>query len=158
MVRPGRIVAVSAAMTAAVVLTSCSPWEPVEAIACPSWVHFETPADAVEESDAVFIGTVIEPVGTHRHMEVEMSAWSLRVDDVLSGDAVAAGDTVRVVSMADPCSGEAVYDDGDPLDTVGTQLLLFTNSYESARWTLTPYQGVLPAPADGQIPQEWPGQ
>ena len=156
MPRRGRIVAASAVMIASVALASCAPWGFGETVACPSWVHFETPADAVEESDAVFIGTVLESAGTQHHMEVEMSAWTVRVDTVLAGDAVDEGESVRVVSMADPCSGEAVYDDGDPLDAVSEQRLLFTNSYEGERWTLTPYQGVLPAPADGEIPEEWP--
>ena len=156
MPRPGRIGTAVAVAIAAVSLTSCASWGPVEAVACPSWVHFETPADAVEESDAVFVGTVLESAGTQHHMEVEMSAWTVRVDRVLAGDAVDEGESVRIVSMADPCSGEAVYDEGDPLDAVGEHRLLFTNSYEGERWTLTPYQGVLPAPADGEIPEEWP--
>jgi hypothetical protein len=119
-------------------------------------VHFETPADAVEDSDAVFLGTVTAADGAAHSMEVEMSAWTVRVEEVLAGDEVATGETVRVVSMADPCSGEAVYETGDPLDAVGDSLLIFAYSTEGALWTLTPYQGVLPAPADGRIPEEWP--
>ena len=156
MSQAGRTVAASAVVCALAVLASCSSWGAGEAIACPSWVHFETPADAAEESDAVFIGTIVGEDGTHHHMEVEMSAWSVDVDEVLSGDAVTPGERVRVVSMADPCSGEAVYDGGDPLDAVGEQRLVFTNSYAGERWTLTPYQGVLAVPADGEIPLEWP--
>ncbi|MFB8147185.1 hypothetical protein ACFC1W_10625 [Microbacterium sp. NPDC056003] len=156
MSRPGRIFAASAVMTAAVALTSCAPWTVGEAVACPSWVDFETPADAAEESDAVFIGTIVGEDGTSHHMEVEMSAWSVDVDEVLTGDSVSPGERVRVVSMADPCSGEAVYEGGDPLDATGEQRLIFVYTSEDELLTLTPYQGVLPAPTDGEIPPEWP--
>lgn len=142
---------------ATLALSACAtPWEPVGAIACPSWVHFETPADAAKDSAAVFVGTVLAQDGTAPHMEVDMSAWTVKVDEVVGGDAVTAGDTVRVVSMADPCTGTAVYDDGDPLDAVGDRLLIFVHAYEGEFWTPTPYQGVLPVPADGEIPARWP--
>lgn len=148
---------VAAALATLLITTAgCSGWPPLQATACPSWVHFETPADAVEDSDAVFLGTVTGLDGTARYLEVGMSAWSVRVDEVLEGDAVSPGDSVRVVSTADPCSGTAVYDDGDPLDAEGEQLLIFVHELEGALYTLTPYQGVLPAPIDGTIPDAWP--
>jgi hypothetical protein len=154
--RTTRRVAAAAVLALLPAASGCAALPGTKAIACPSWVHFETPADAVKDSDAVFIGTVAGPDGTARYMEVPMSAWTVDVDTVLAGDAVSEGDTVRVVSTADPCSGTAVYDGGDPLDAEGAELLIFVNDLGGTLYTLTPYQGVIEAPADGAIPPEWP--
>ncbi|MGN8551876.1 UNVERIFIED_CONTAM: hypothetical protein OHV15_04740 [Microbacterium sp. SLM126] len=154
--RASRAVVAAALLSLLPAATACAALPGTTVVACPSWVHFEAPADAVTDSDAVFTGTVAGPDGTARYMEVGMSAWTVDVDTVLAGDAVSDGDTVRVVSTADPCSGTAVYDDGDPLDAEGAELLVFVNDIGGTLFTLTPYQGVLKAPADGKIPAEWP--
>ncbi len=155
--RTTRRLAAAAVVALLPAASGCAVLPGTKTIACPSWVHFETPADAVADSDAVVIGSVAGPDGTARYMEVGMAAWTVEVDAVLAGDAVSDGDTVRVVSTADPCSGTAVYDDGDPLDAEGAQLLVFVNDIGGTLFTLTPYQGVLEVPPDGTIPTEWPG-
>jgi hypothetical protein len=133
-----------------------------QAVACAGWVHFETPADAAADADAVVIGMVTAQGDDATVMGGDAHTWTVEVSAWVGGH----GDpSIAVTPMPDHCAAEGLpYPGGDPLRPFaddGTPVMLFLNEGDAynlgrrAYTTLTPYQGVIPAPADGQLPAEW---
>ena len=120
---------------------------------CVDWVVFETPADAAADSDAVVLGTVAGSEGSTELYGQEVAVWTIEVSEWVQGGA---GDrSIDVVSVPRTCERGAPYPDGDPL-AGASELLLFLRA-DGERWqTITPTQGVLPAPVDGEVPAVWP--
>jgi hypothetical protein len=133
-----------------------------QAAACADWGKFESPADAAADADAVVLGTVTGQGHDVAVMGGDAHTWTIKVSAWVRGH----GDSPIVVSpMPDHCAAEdPLYPGGDPLRPFaddGTPVMLFLNEGDAynlerrAYTTLTPYQGVIPAPADGQLPAEW---
>ncbi|MFP3712437.1 hypothetical protein [Puerhibacterium sp. TATVAM-FAB25] len=142
--------------------STASACAPTQAVACAGWVDLETPADAAADADAVVIGTITGQGDDVTVMGGDAHTWTVEVAAWVGGH----GDSPIVVSpMPDHCAGEdPPYPGGDPLRPFaddGTPVMLFLregDAYDlgaTAYTTLTPYQGVIPAPADGRIPAEW---
>ncbi|WP_159796570.1 hypothetical protein [Puerhibacterium puerhi] len=128
---------------------------------CASWVDFKTPADAAADADAVVIGTVAGRGDDVRVMGGDAHTWTVEVADWVRGHG---GSPIVVTPMPDHCGEDPPYPGGDPLRPFaddGTPVMLFLregDAYdleEGVYTTLTPYQGVIPAPVDGRIPEEW---
>jgi hypothetical protein len=138
------------ALGATAALSGCFPSE--ESAACADWAHYDSPADAAEDADAVAFGTVVDQAGTTELYGYVVHVWVVEVDEWLQG----TGDTtIEVVSTPRTCETGSPYPDGDPLDGAGDVLLLLTA--DGDRWqSLTGFQGVVPAPADGRMPTAWP--
>lgn len=139
-------------------LTACEPVGGGQA--CASWVRYETPQDMYNEAGLVLVGEV-----TGRDGEVEVPpggptatarAYSFDVEDVLKSTPdrdIAPGDTVRIAAMADGCSPDVEFDDGDQLEVDG-RVIFFGREQHGTWMTLTPFQGVLAFPDGSQLPFE----
>jgi hypothetical protein len=156
-----RVLVLVGALVGAASLTT-SACASTQSAGCASWVDFQTPADAAADADAVVIGTVTGQGDDVTVMGGDAHAWTVEVSAWVGGH----GDSPIVVTpMPDHCAGEdPPYPGGDPLRPFaadGTPVMLFLRDGaadglgESAYTTLTPYQGVIPAPVDDQIPAEW---
>lgn len=115
----------------------------VEAQACASWVSFDTDDERAASAEAVVVTRALEPDGTERILGYDANAYVVTVDVAEKGD-LRAGDTIRVGSTADNCS-DRPYGDGDPMLGDGP-LRLFLSEDEGQWRTLTPFDGVRPAP------------
>lgn len=157
-----RALALVGALTVGAASFTTSACAPTQAAGCASWIDFETPFDAAAEADAVVIGTVTEQGDDVTIMGGDAHTWTVEVDTWLSS----RGDSPIVVApMPDHCAGKnSPYPGGDPIRPFadnGSPVMLFLNDGEAydagerAYTTLTPYQGAIPAPTDGQIPANW---
>lgn len=159
---PGhRAAAVPAAVAALLALGGCALAGAggTESATCVSWVWFERPADALSAADLAVRtdGAAGEPTGTAEVFGVDATVHTVRVADVLRGSDALAGDELDVISTPVTCTAGGTYPDGDPLDAPGDLVLLLHHDDEAGGWrTLTPMQGVLPATADGSLPNGWP--
>lgn len=142
--------AIAALLTASVslgMLTAC-----VTEQTCVSWVDYETPQDAFDDANLVVVGTA-EPTGATRDVFGEpMPVYAIAIRETLKGEAPAK---LEVTPTPLTCMGDASqFPDGvDPLATDdGIVLFLY---FEGAGWRpITPFDGVLPVPADGVLPFE----
>ena len=131
-----------------------------ETVSCASWVDFETPADAVESADGVAVGTVVGRGEDVVLMGGDAHTWTVEVTTWVAGHGESP---ITVATMPDHCIADPPYPDGDPLEPFldGTSVMLFLNDTandggDNDVWaTLTPYQGVVPAPSDGEVPAAW---
>jgi len=137
-----------AALLAAATLTGC-----VTSETCVSWVDFETPQDAYDDARLVVRGEVGAITGTRAVLGVQATVHAVTVVEVLKGDD--PGSTIEVASTPITCTGGELYPDGDPLDVTGDVILFLGDPPDTHGWRLiTPFDGVLPAPADGTLPFE----
>ena len=146
-----RWLATAGMVAASLVLAGCSSFGPPTSGACIDWVYFESPADAADEADAVIVGTVESSAGSTTYLDLPATKWHVSVDRWIKG-----GDgsrTVVVTSLPRSC--------GDTHDSVADAVdagpvVLFLRDGKSGWETLTPFQGLIPAERDGNLPSEWP--
>jgi hypothetical protein len=146
-----RLAAVALAFGAAVWPTGCAPGEiGTEAEACISWIYLETPADAVEQSDAVVRARIIDEAGTRPYEVLTSTTFTVEVDEWIKG----SGESEIVVASLPRSCG----DTGDSMaDAAGGEpVVLFLRSTPEGWETLTPFQGVVAPGPDGGVPEEWP--
>lgn len=119
---------------------------------CVSWVDVADPQRAFDEADAVVIGTA-QPTGdTTEMLGVDATVHELAVDDVIKGD-LGKQTSLRVASTPVTCSGGGSYPDGDPLVVAGPVIVFLHTPDGGEAWSLiTPFDTVLPLPADGSLP------
>jgi hypothetical protein len=143
-----RFRAAAAVVLSVAVLSACAP---VQTAACASWVDYETPAAMAGAADLVFVGEVTGLDGVTQNMGVDATARTIRIDELLVGDAGGATE-IRVLSRPDACSGtDTFYPEGDPLDVDGAaEFFLFD---DAGTWvSLTPLDGAVEVPASGELP------
>lgn len=119
---------------------------------CVSWVDYETPQQAYDDATLVVLGTA-EPTGSTRDVfGVPMPVYTIDVAETLKGEAP---DALEITPTPLTCMGDASqFPDGvDPLAT-DDDLVLFLHRDDTGWRPITPYDGVLPAPADGVLPFE----
>lgn len=146
-VRGSAIVVLLAASATLGMLTACVSTE-----TCVSWIDFETPQDAYDDAALVVLGTA-EPTGATRDVfGVAMPVYAIDVAETLKGEAPAG---LQVAPAPLTCVGEASqFPDGvDPLAIDG-EIVLFLHREDGAWRTITPFDGVLRVPADGEPPFE----
>lgn len=142
--------AIAALVTASVtlgMLTAC-----VTEHICVSWIDWETPQEAYDDSRLVVVGTA-EPTGASRNvLGVAMPVYAIDVAETLKGEAP---DDLTVTPAPLTCMGDASeFPDGvDPLAT-DDELVLFLHLDEGTWRLINPYDGALPVPADGMLPFE----
>jgi hypothetical protein len=129
-----------AALALLLTTSGCALLGPGES--CVEWVQYESDERLREAVDAVIVVEAPERDGDAWLHGAPMHAYRVEALAVEQGD-VAVGDELRVVSMAQTCSG-ADYPDGDPLDDDGP-LRLFLQQIDGVWRTPTPYAGVEPA-------------
>jgi len=119
---------------------------------CVDWVAYATPADALADVSHAVIGTVGGQDGTTGLYSYEVNAWTVHVDRWIKGSG---DDELRVLSAPETCSDGSPYPTGDPFAAAsGPQLILLTDL--DGTWTsVTPWQGIVPAPDDA-VPEAWP--
>jgi hypothetical protein len=153
----GRIATLAATIAlAAATLTGCAT------TVCADFGYYETPEQLAKASTLVLTGRVVERVGTSRMFHESAPVYRIAVDTVVTGEYSKA--TIDVVSTPETCggntSGNTSPNKNDlQLETTATiELFLGRNTLDdgSKAWTtVTPYQGVLPIPASGELP--YPG-
>ena len=112
---------------------------------CASWVDYSDLQDAYDDSTLVVVGTSGAVVRTTHLMGVEVPVHTITVEQVLKGDAP---DPLEVARIPDACSAEPL---PDPLDT-DDRVILMLLDVEGVWRLLTPYDGVLEAPAGEPLP------
>ncbi|MCB2176009.1 MAG: hypothetical protein KQH57_09395 [Actinomycetales bacterium] len=125
---------------------------------CVDWVSFTSPAEASAEADLVVLTTgPAVSAGTSEIFGTAATVHAVEVSAVLKGTDAAPGQALGVISAPETCTGASAYPQGDPLAASG-QLIVFLHwDADAEAWrTITPYQGVVPATADGQVPDSWP--
>lgn len=135
-----RLIAVLAIGAAALTAAGCA--SSAQGHACPSWVSFGSPEARAKGAEAVVTTTSVAPAGTQEVFGVAASAYTVVVDRTEKGSPV-AGQSLRVVSMPDPCDEDDLYPLGDPMDA-GQNLRLYLDSDEDHWSTLTPLEGAEP--------------
>lgn len=133
---------------------SAAPFPGVEAVACASWVAYETDEQRAADADLVIVATDIERDGTMEILGYDAHAYTVRVSEIEKG-AVAGGvgATVRVGSTADSC-GSRPYGNEDQL-LQSEPLRLFLTRTEAGWTTLTPFDGA--RPVGDPLPTTSPG-
>ena len=117
---------------------------------CIDWVFFDTPADAVDEANAVVRGHIVDQAGTTSYMDIPVTTWNVEVEEWLTGEGEAE---IVVTSLPRSC--------GDTTDAMAEaqsdgDLILFLRERPSGWEIITPWQGMIPATPDGSIPESWP--
>lgn len=142
-------VAISAALL--LPLSSCA-FPGTTAETCIDWVHFESPADAADEADAVAIGRIVNQTGTTDYLDMPATTWNVIVEDWVSGDHTDA--VITVTSLPRGCgdSTDAIAEAADGDDLV----VLYLRDSDDGWQTLTPLQGTVALGPDGGVPSEWP--
>lgn len=124
----------------------------IQSEACVSWVHFETPADAAADSDAVVIGRVIDRTGSASVFGASADVWSVDVDEWVEGDGP---ERIEVISTPVTCEGSRT--SPDPLEEArGDRVAVFLTDDPAGWRTVTPLQGVVSVTPDGALPGDWP--
>lgn len=143
--------AVTGIVAASLGLAGCSSFGVPASGVCIDWVYFDTPADAAGEADAVIVGTVDSQAGSTAYQGLRATTWSVSVDRwIKGGDGSGA---IVVTSLPRSCGDT----DDSMADAVGAgPVVLFLRDRESAWEILTPFQGVLPAERNGDLPGAWP--
>lgn len=141
---------VAALVTVAAVvgmLTAC-----VRSGICVSWVDYETPQQAYDDATLVVVGTA-EPTGSTRDvLGVPMPVYAIDVAETLKGESPT--DLLVAPAPLTCMGGASEFPDGiDPLAT-DDELVLFLHLDDEGWRLITPFDGVLPMPADGVLPFE----
>lgn len=123
----------------------------IESSACVDWVLFDSPADAAAEADGLVTGHVVQRSSPIRQYGVDVNVWTVEVDSWVIGSG---DDEIHVASSPRTCESGSPYPDGDPLDT-DEDVMIFIQELDGRMQTLTGFQGVIPAPIDGNIPDAW---
>jgi hypothetical protein len=146
-VRGSAIAALVTASVALGMLTAC-----VTEHICVSWVDWETPQEAYDDTRLVVVGTA-EPTGETREvLGVAMPVYAIDVAETLKGETP---DDLTVTPAPLTCMGDASeFPDGvDPLAT-DEELILFLYPDERTWRLINPFDGALPVPDDGVLPFE----
>jgi len=139
-----RLVQLGAVALLVSALAGCSLFATTTSI-CRDYVSFEgDPAALAEAADLVFVGEVLGDDGVELFNEVDASAYTIRVDEVLKGDV--SESELRVISIPDGCTtpGEpADYSRGNQLEVEGKAQ--FFLSMTGGKWTtFSPFEGATP--------------
>ncbi|WP_133185525.1 hypothetical protein [Arthrobacter sp. Bz4] len=118
-------------------------------IACPSWAISDDPQDHFEAATLVVVSSIVERDGETAIYGVEAHTYRVSIEKVRKGDL--ADQAIRVTAMPDPCTGEAVYPDGDPFETMD-RVIIFASEQEGEWFTLTPFGGVISFPEGTESP------
>ena len=149
-VLPGLVVGVLAMLS----LTGCGVFGlGAESHTCVDWAWFESPADALEEADAVVAGHVVGPAGDTQLFGERAPIWTVAVDEWITGDGP---DELDVVSVPATCEATPP---ADPFAAVQDEdrVIVFLHDDPDVGWrAITPWQGIVPAGADGGVPEVWP--
>ncbi|WP_146085359.1 hypothetical protein [Rathayibacter sp. AY1G1] len=137
-----RIRVAAALTTGAALLTAAGCAPAVQTSGCPGWAYFGSAEARYEVAEAVITTASTRASGTQSVFSVAASAYMVTVDETEKGPFI-AGETIRVVSMPDACSGTDLYPDGDPMDT-DQPLRLYLRSGNGFWATLTPLEGAEP--------------
>lgn len=133
-----------------------------QSASCVDWVLFDSPEDAAADAGAVVIARVDSQDSTATMYGAKVNVWKLEVSTWLKGEG---DDTILVASSPRTCEAGSPYPDGDPLDTDDEVVVFLAKSqgdpapisgYTGEWTTITGYQGVIPATAEGGMPAEWP--
>ncbi|QAY59756.1 hypothetical protein ET475_06970 [Microbacterium protaetiae] len=142
----------ASAVLALGLLTGCSGAPFGTAGQCVDWVAFDTPADALEDASSAVVGTVGEKVGEANLFGYTVNAWSVQVDHWAKGSGEGS---IRVLSAPETCSAGSPYPGGDPFGAASGLQLILLHEENGAPRTITPWQGIVPAPG-GVVPEAWP--
>ena len=111
---------------------------------CVSWVDYETVQAAYDDSALVVSGTALPSTGTVNIFGLNVPLHEIDVDEVLKGEV--AG-TLLVAGAPQTCPGP-----GPDLLERDDAIILFL-IHDAGTWRIiTPYDGVVPMPADGTLP------
>jgi len=138
---------------AAASLTGCTMAGPFESHTCVDWVWFDSPADAMEEADAVVAGHLVDQSGSTTMFGEAAPIWTVAVDEWIEGDG---DDEVEVVSTPATCEASPP---PDPFLAMRDEdrVIVFLHHDPDVGWrALTPWQGVFSAGPDGGLPEVWP--
>ena len=129
----------------------------VTSVGCASWAAPADPAQAMEESDVVVIGTVDEQAGTASAGGFTgLRVWRVDVSRTIVGDA---GATIEIASAPPGCT-DAPYRDGDDFADAaasGDEVVVFGAFRENdVLMGLAPDHQLLRLDPDGAIPGTWP--
>ena len=113
---------------------------------CVSWVDYETPQAAYNDSTLVVTGTALPATGTVRIFGLDVPQHPVLVDDLLKGEYT---EPLLVAGAPQTCPGPGP----DQLDRDDTVILFLIRDTDAGTWRMiTPYDGVVPLPADGTFP------
>ena len=120
---------------------------------CVDYVDFETPAATAAGVAVVVVGTVVGTAGQRTIYGEPAPVHRFAIESVLKGDVPGDATEIDVASVPQSCNGEerGPFPDGDPLDT-GERVELFLSEEGGAYRTITPWDGVEPAPAGKPLP------
>lgn len=150
--RVPRIVALGVLVLTAASACASYPGRGVEAEACVSWADLSDPRAAFEEADAVIIGRARASTNVTSMYGLDAAVHDVEVLQVFKGDL---GASVAVAATPETCTTGTPYPSGDPLDADDDLLLFLTQPAGRTPWsTVTPLDGVQPAPKDGPLPFE----
>ena len=111
---------------------------------CVSWVDYDTVQAAYDDSELVVMGTALPSTGTVTLFGMNVPQHEIAVDEVLKGDHTGP---LVVAAAPETCPGPGT----DRLNIDETVILFLHN--DGGTWrTITPYDGVVPLPADGTLP------
>lgn len=147
----GRAIAAALVVAAGFgMLTGCT----TTTASCVSWHVYDDPQQLFDDTRLVVIGTP-EPTGATRDVTgVRMPVYLIEVEETLKGEAP---DPLEVTPAPLTCMGDASeYPDGvNPFET-SEEVILFLYADPSGWRAMSPFDGVLPVPADGVLPFEVP--
>lgn len=138
----GRIRFAATLTIGAALLTDAGCAPAVQTSGCPGWAYSGSAEARYEAAEAVITTLSPRASGTQEVFDVAASAYMVTVDETEKGSPI-AGETLRVASTPDSCSGTNLYPDGDPMDT-NQPLRLYLSSGNGFWATLTPLEGAEP--------------
>lgn len=97
-----------------------------------------------EASTDVVVSSSVRTSGTEVMLGVHATAYDIRVAEVEKA-SVAPGTTIRVIATPDSC-GATFYPEGDQIDGEGPLRLYLIEDDDGTFHTLSPFDGVEPAP------------
>lgn len=114
------------------------------ATTCVSWVDYETVQAAYDDSTLVVSGTALPSTRTVSVFGLDVPQHEIAVDEVLKGEV---DGTLLVAGAPQTCPGPGP----DQLERDDAIILFLI--HDAGTWRMiTPYDGVVPLPADGTLP------
>jgi hypothetical protein len=145
-----RAAAAAALLVAVSAVTGC-----VHAQGCPSWAGYATPEEALEAADAVAVGDVGDVVATRQLFGATGNVWSFDVENWRKGTGP---DRIEVLSPPSACGQtDDPYLGIDPFETAvaNTASVVFLTDRNGVWMAISPVQGIVEMPADGELPAAW---
>ncbi|GAA5195657.1 hypothetical protein GCM10025773_01970 [Microbacterium jejuense] len=147
---PGLVVGVLAVLS----LTGCGAFGlGVRSQTCVDWVSFDSPADAVEEADAVVAGRLVGQSGSATLYGEAAPIWTIDVDKWIKGDG---DDQLRVVSTPATCEASPPPDPFLAVEDEDRVIVILHDDPDVGWRSITPWQGIVVAGPDGGVPEVWP--